>query len=144
MPDEVKTLRTKAERGDADAQFALGMRYFEGDGVPQSDSEATKWIRRAATQGHPSASNLLNAMTRGTTVVEVPVVERSQPVAPAVSRPPASYPCGNCNGRGVLSNACPSCNGSGLSGPANMRSMCMACNGKGFPKCIPCNGTGKR
>ena len=38
--------REKAERGDADAQFKLGMCYFNGDGVPQNVTEAVKWIRK--------------------------------------------------------------------------------------------------
>ena len=145
MPGEVRTLQTKAEGGDADAQFALGMRYFEGDGVPQNDTEATKWIRRAAAQGHTSAGNLLNAMTRGTTVVAVPVVvDSSQPVAPVISPPPASHTCDRCNGRGTLNMACSVCNGTGLYGPTNLRSACPHCNGKGYPTCIDCRGTGKR
>jgi hypothetical protein len=141
---EVETLHTKAERGDADAQFALGMRYFEGDGVRQSDTEATKWIRRAAAQGHSSASNLLNAMTRGTTVVEVPVVvERSQPVTPFVSRPSAQPSvCGMCQGSGHTGTACRRCNGTGLTD--NRMGSCTGCNGTKFLPCGACMGRGTR
>ncbi len=31
---EIQELRARAESGDARAQFNLGVRYYEGDGVP--------------------------------------------------------------------------------------------------------------
>src|SRR5690242_9355435 len=40
-----------AERGDADAQFHLGVVYESGQGVLRSDAEAIKWYRKAAEQG---------------------------------------------------------------------------------------------
>ncbi|MEK9669686.1 MAG: tetratricopeptide repeat protein, partial [Gammaproteobacteria bacterium] len=40
-----------AERGDARAQFTLGMLYAEGEGVPQDYKTALKWFTRAAEQG---------------------------------------------------------------------------------------------
>ena len=40
-----------AERGDANSQFLLGGRYFNGDGVPQDAAEAVRWYRLAAAQG---------------------------------------------------------------------------------------------
>lgn len=44
-----------ADRGDAEAQFKLGLMYQEGQIVPKSDVEAMKWYRRAAEQGHARA-----------------------------------------------------------------------------------------
>jgi hypothetical protein len=41
----------RAERGDADAQLQLGIRYAEGDGVIQNDKEAAKWFALAAKRG---------------------------------------------------------------------------------------------
>lgn len=42
----------KAEQGDADAQFALGERYFYGNrDVSQDDEQAVYWYRKAAEQG---------------------------------------------------------------------------------------------
>jgi CHAT domain-containing protein/uncharacterized protein YqgQ len=49
----------KAERGDVDAQFNLGLMYFYGKGVTQNDIEAAKWFRQAAEQGHARASGIL-------------------------------------------------------------------------------------
>ena len=44
---EIKPL---AEQGDAFAQYSLGIMYKEGTGVPQNDTEAVKWFRKAAEQ----------------------------------------------------------------------------------------------
>ncbi len=51
-----------AEQGDATAQFALGLMYDNGEGVPQDDAEAAKWYRRAAEQGDASAQYNLGVM----------------------------------------------------------------------------------
>ena len=37
----------KAEQGDADAQFGLGIMYYAGRGVPKDDGESARWIRLA-------------------------------------------------------------------------------------------------
>ena len=42
--------RSKAEKGDADAQCHLGDCYYFGKGVAKDDVEAVKWLRRAAEQ----------------------------------------------------------------------------------------------
>lgn len=46
---EVTALRQRAEQGDARAQYALGLSYNEGRGVPQDDAEAHKWRTLAAS-----------------------------------------------------------------------------------------------
>jgi TPR repeat protein len=48
-----------AERGDAGGQFELGMMFFYGQGVPQSELEAIVWFRKAAEQGHAEAQAAL-------------------------------------------------------------------------------------
>ena len=40
-----------AAEGDAEAQFLLGQRYAEGDGVIRDDKEAARWFALAARQG---------------------------------------------------------------------------------------------
>ena len=52
-------LRAAAEEGDAAAQFDLGKRYYNGDGVEKDHAEAVKWYRKAAEQGHADAQNAL-------------------------------------------------------------------------------------
>ena len=43
----------------AEAQFKLGVKYLEGDGVQQSYEEAVKWFRKAAEQGLAAAQYTL-------------------------------------------------------------------------------------
>jgi len=40
-----------AQHGHAEAQFYLGAMYSKGWGMPQDDTAAAQWYRRAATQG---------------------------------------------------------------------------------------------
>ncbi len=47
--------RAKAEHGEAEAQFNLGLAYYNGKGVPQNVAEAVKWWRKAAAQGQVKA-----------------------------------------------------------------------------------------
>ncbi|MDE0049649.1 MAG: SEL1-like repeat protein [Rhodospirillales bacterium] len=47
--------RALAERGNVDAQFRLGLMYGSGEGGPENDAEAVKWLHRAAGRGHPRA-----------------------------------------------------------------------------------------
>ena len=51
----VVNARAAAERGDRDAQAALGGAYLHGKGVPQDDAEALKWLRLAAERGQALA-----------------------------------------------------------------------------------------
>ena len=55
-------LRAKAEKGDAESQFILGLIYFRGDGVPMNKAEAVKWFHKAAEQGDARAQFLLGVM----------------------------------------------------------------------------------
>jgi TPR repeat protein len=55
MPKTINQIRAKAENGDAEAQFKLGVKYFRGEDVPQDMNEAIKWFRMAADQGIPEA-----------------------------------------------------------------------------------------
>ncbi|MBR1672834.1 MAG: ankyrin repeat domain-containing protein [Fretibacterium sp.] len=44
-----------AERGEAGAQYQLGLMYSHGEGVAGDQWEAIEWFRRAAAQGHEPA-----------------------------------------------------------------------------------------
>jgi TPR repeat protein len=48
LPADVKT---RAEKGDAEAQLTLGSIYANGTDVPQDPVKAAKWHRKAAEQG---------------------------------------------------------------------------------------------
>jgi hypothetical protein len=41
------------------AQYGLGVMYYKGRGVPQDDSEAVRWFRKAADQGDMQAQSYL-------------------------------------------------------------------------------------
>jgi uncharacterized protein len=51
-----------AEKGDADAQFQLGVMYESGQGVPPNDADAIKWYRKAAEQDDAVAQFNLGVM----------------------------------------------------------------------------------
>lgn len=63
--------QARAERGDAEAQLQLGMRYADGDGVIQNDKEAAKWFALAAQQGLSEAQYRYGlALLKGRGVVQ--------------------------------------------------------------------------
>ena len=51
----LQTLQTKAARGDADAQYALGELYANRLGVSQDYTKAREWYEQAAAQGSAMA-----------------------------------------------------------------------------------------
>jgi len=53
--DDAGDLRARADRGEADAQYELGVMYSDGRGVAQDEDQATAWYRKAAAQGHSDA-----------------------------------------------------------------------------------------
>ena len=57
-----KLLKPRAEEGDPEAQFNLGLYYFQGLGGDRNYAEAAKLFRGAAEQGHVMAANNLGAM----------------------------------------------------------------------------------
>ena len=59
---DIANIKTKAERGDAKAQFNLAMIYDEGLGVKENDAEAAHWYREAAAQGNAYAQAFLGTM----------------------------------------------------------------------------------
>jgi len=48
----IDDLRTRAERGDAEAQNSLGLRYVLGDGIQQDKAAAHHWFELSAKQGY--------------------------------------------------------------------------------------------
>ena len=51
----VLTERPKAEKGDAESQFRLGVAYALGKGVKKNYAEAFKWFQLSAKQGYDEA-----------------------------------------------------------------------------------------
>ena len=55
LRDELEALRNRAQAGDPVAKFNMGVRYAQGQGVPQDFLEAARWYGAAADQGDASA-----------------------------------------------------------------------------------------
>ncbi|MDE7136203.1 MAG: sel1 repeat family protein, partial [Muribaculaceae bacterium] len=54
-----RAFRKAAEHGHAEAQYNLGVMYIYGDGVAQNDTEAARWLRKAAAQGYDGVEKAL-------------------------------------------------------------------------------------
>ena len=52
-----KSLEAAAKGGDAQAQYEVGMDYYEGNGVSKNVATAAMWFDKAKTQGHEMATN---------------------------------------------------------------------------------------
>ncbi|MDH5180590.1 MAG: sel1 repeat family protein [Gammaproteobacteria bacterium] len=55
----INELRVLVEKNDPNAQFLMGMLYDAGNGVPQDQSVAATWYRKAAEQNHTIAQLFL-------------------------------------------------------------------------------------
>ena len=51
-----------AKRGDAFAQYNLGVMYAQGLGIEKNEQEAVGWYQKAASQGYPEAQSNLGLM----------------------------------------------------------------------------------
>ena len=69
---DIKTLIHKAvywyqksaEQGDAEAQYNLGVAYYNGEGVEQSHSKAVYWLRKACENFNDEACEFLNKIKK--------------------------------------------------------------------------------
>lgn len=50
-PKVIIELRAKAEKGDSEAQLSLGVSYSKGEGVPEDQVEAAKWVAYLLNRG---------------------------------------------------------------------------------------------
>ena len=55
-------LLAKAEAGDAEAQFNLGIAYARGEGVSEDMFKAARWIKKAAEKNYAKACSQLGGM----------------------------------------------------------------------------------
>lgn len=60
--EQVSATKSAAAAQNPRAQFTLGMLYFFGDGVQQSQSEAYRWLRGAALQNEARAQAALSCL----------------------------------------------------------------------------------
>ena len=54
---QVEEVKAKAEAGDADSEYRLGLFYYNGEGVAKDFSEAVKWYRKAAEKNLADAQD---------------------------------------------------------------------------------------
>ncbi|MEO5348689.1 MAG: hypothetical protein H7836_03465 [Magnetococcus sp. YQC-3] len=62
--DEIDAIRSAAERGDINAQFDLGSRYADGNGLRKDYVQAHMWLNLAASAGKESAIRLHDEIVR--------------------------------------------------------------------------------
>jgi TPR repeat protein len=60
--DDLPSICQQAAAGNAQAEFALGNRYFRGVDVAQDYAQALFWYRKSADQGFAPAQNQLGSM----------------------------------------------------------------------------------
>ncbi len=105
IPGKFQEYKTRAEQGDAEAQFSLGYCYDDGRGVAKDKAKAVKWYRLAAEQNYaPAQFNLGCCYANGQGVMESKAkavkwyrLAAEQNYAPAQSNLGCCYD----NGRGV-------------------------------------------
>ena len=57
-----KELRPLADRGDAEAQYRIGLMYEFGKGFAQDKAQMMVWLGKSAAQGHPAAQTELGVI----------------------------------------------------------------------------------
>ena len=80
----IAELQGLALGGDAEAQFALGVSFAHGKGVPQDYARAVHWLKKAAQLGHAGAEDSLGvryATGQGVAVDEAEAVRWFQRAA---------------------------------------------------------------
>jgi TPR repeat protein len=98
-PDVTKT---KAEQRDAYAQYRMGYRYANGDGVTKNLGESLKWYRKAAENGQVEAQYRLGFIYEQAIGVPVDYVESARWWRKAADQghAGAQFSLGYCYGRG--------------------------------------------
>jgi TPR repeat protein len=64
VQDYKEDVRVYAHQGDSDAQYDLGLMYYNGQGVQQDKIKAYKWWLRSARAGNIFAQNSLDVLCR--------------------------------------------------------------------------------
>jgi TPR repeat protein len=71
--EQERQLRAFANRGDADAQFELGLRYLTGEGFKKDEKKGVEWLEKAALSGHLRAQFVYGSLFEdGVTVPKDP------------------------------------------------------------------------
>ena len=81
-PEAAAEVLEAAHKGDMDAQFAAGLVYAEGRGVPQDAVQSYYWLTRAVEQGDRDAEKLRIYVAAGMTGQEFDEARRLVRLAP--------------------------------------------------------------
>ena len=54
-PEAIETVKNKAEDGDPESQFYLGLMFVSGQGMKEDALEGVNWLRKSAEQGNALA-----------------------------------------------------------------------------------------
>lgn len=57
---DLDELISRVEKGEPDAQFKLGLMYYNGQHVKQDNEQAVYWFNKAAEKGHQEAKDMLS------------------------------------------------------------------------------------
>ncbi len=60
----MEELIKQAEDGNVEAQYQLGLAYYNGDGIKQNNSKAYYWFQKAIEQGCVEAKSWVDKMIR--------------------------------------------------------------------------------
>jgi TPR repeat protein len=60
---DIEALKQLAGRGNADAQFEMGIRYLGGEALPKDPKLAAEWLQKAADQQHLGAMNAMGTLS---------------------------------------------------------------------------------
>ena len=63
LNEAIKWFKTAAENNDAESQYMLGGIYLNGLGVEKNNTEAAKYFKLAADQGHQNAKLYLMSLS---------------------------------------------------------------------------------
>jgi TPR repeat protein len=62
--DKIGQLQREAQEGNPDAQYELAYHYENGLDVPKDETSALDLYQQAADQGHPTAQNNIDSMSK--------------------------------------------------------------------------------
>lgn len=74
--DHAAPFASRAELGDPEAQYELGLAYSTGDGVPVDLIEAHKWFNLAAMAGDEAAKSWRHELAGDMTRAEIAEAQR--------------------------------------------------------------------
>ena len=78
-------LKPLAEKGNADAQYAVGYMYYYGKGTKANRALAKLWINKAAAKGQAQAQKAKSLMNAPEGVVSTPI-PTEKPIEPISSQ----------------------------------------------------------